>query len=198
MWWNALSFFEQMMFVTAVTATLIMIVFIILMIIGMDGGQSFDGMDVDVDDIDIFNDEPLSMISGLRILSIRGVLAFFSVGGWLAFIFADTTGPFLALVIGAVGGSAAAILLAIAFRAALRLESSGNTDYRYAIGKPASVYIKIPANRQSHGKVTMTLQNKFVEVEAVTDDSEDIVYGTPVKVIALADQNTLVVSKIKS
>jgi hypothetical protein len=195
MWWNGLSFFEQMMFVTAITATLIMVVFIVLMIIGMDGGESFDGVDADIDDLDVFNDEPLSFIGGLRILTIRGVLAFFSVGGWLAFMLADATGPVLALLIGAVGGFAAAFLLAVAFRAAMRLESSGNTDYRHAIGKTADVYIRIPASRQGRGKITMTLQGRYVEIEAVTDDANDLLSHTPVTVIGLSDKTTLVVTK---
>ena len=61
-WWEALSTFQQIMFAIAVPATLILIIFLILMIIGIDGTDAFGGdVDVDVSGVDSINDEPITI-----------------------------------------------------------------------------------------------------------------------------------------
>ena len=193
-WWTNLSNFQQVTFVIAVTATFIMLIFLVLMLFGMGEADSFDA-EADVDAFDSFNDEPLSQFSGLRVLSLRGVLAFLSVGGWVAFIFDPMTGPVWAVVIGVILGGVAAFLLALAFRASLKLESVGNLDYHYAVGKKASVYLRIPAKREGKGKITLIAQERYIEVEAVTDEAEDIPVRSIVEVIGLEDETTLIVKR---
>lgn len=204
MWWDNLSNLQQISFIIGTTATIIMIIFIVLMLIGMDGGESFDGdidldMDLDIDDfdgssdVDVYNHDSVSSISGLRILTIRGALAFLSIGGWTVYILADNVSAFLAILIGVVAGAIAAILLAMAMKAILRLESSGNLDYSTAIGKTATVYIRVPKDADGKGKVIFNHQGKMIEVDAMTKEKEDILAKKEVKIIGLEDETTLVV-----
>lgn len=204
MWWENLSSLQQVSFVLAVASTAIMIIFIILMLIGMDGSDSFDGgvevdfdADLDFDDIDasvdLYNDEPFVSISGLRILTIRGVLAFFSIGGWLVYALADSVRVWLALLLGVVAGAVAAVLLAYAMKAAMRLENSGNLSYQSAIGKTAVVYIRVPKEASGKGKIIFNHQGRMVEVDAMTNEANDILAKKEVKIIGLHDDTTLVV-----
>jgi hypothetical protein len=194
--WDSMSQFQQVFFVLALTSTAIMVILIIMMFIGMDEADGFDG-DIDVDaGIDIFNDEPISGIAGLKILSIRGVLAFFSIGSWTVYLLSDVWPVWAAILLGMVSGSIASILLAYAFRAAMKLESVGNLDYRSAIGKPAMVYIKIPKEKTGRGKVIMNHQGRMLEVDALSNESEDLLRNTKVLVESLEDDSTLVVKKI--
>lgn len=196
--WDNMTAFQQTFFVIAIVATVIMIVLIILMFIGMDDIDGFEGAVDDVDfSVDMINDEPISGIGGLKILSIRGILAFLSIGGWTTYLLSDNMQEWLAALFGIVAGSIATVLLAYALNSAMKLESSGNLDYRGAIGKPAMVYIRIPASRSGRGKVIMNHQGKTLEVDALTDEIEDLIRNTKVVVEALEDDSTLLVKKTK-
>ncbi len=207
MWWDSLSDVQQIAFFIASVATVLMILMIIMMIIGMDGGEGFDGdigdMDVDfdfdgdLDGIDGFNSDSIFSISGLKIVTIRGALAFMSIGGWMTYALAGTLDTWLAVVIGLISGVIAAFLLALAMRAIYQLESSGNLDYRTAIGKTAVVYIRVPKNSNGKGKVMLNHQGRLIEVDAITRGDTDITSKQEVKVIGLVNETTLVVENIK-
>ncbi|MBU1145710.1 MAG: hypothetical protein KJ971_07680 [Firmicutes bacterium] len=199
-WWEGLTVFQQVMFVIAVPATVIMIIFMILMLLGIsdtefDGSVDIDGGDID-GSMDSFNDEPLSGFSGLKVLTLRGVLAFLSIGAWVSFIASNYLIPILSLLIGMACGALAAYLLALAFKAAMNLESEGNLNYENAIGKNGTVYIRVPNNKTGKGKVTLTFQERFVEVEAVTLEQIDLMPGTSVEITGLENETTVVVKKI--
>ncbi|MBN2540621.1 MAG: hypothetical protein JXB08_03745 [Bacilli bacterium] len=206
MWWDSLTNLQQVAFIIATAATAIMVILIIMMLIGMDGGEAFDGDvgmdfdmdgDVDVDDmsgIDAFNHDSFFSIGGLKIVTIRGVLAFFSIGGWMVYALADTMNIWGAILIGVAAGAIASILLAYAMKAIFRLESSGNLDFRSAIGKTAVVYIRVPKNNSGRGKVMLTHQGRLLEVDAITKGSEDIIAKHEVKIVGLENETTLVVS----
>lgn len=209
MWWESLTDYQQILFIVAVTATVIMVLFIILMLIGFDNSE-FDGvddlgmdMDVDVDvdvdgfDIDSINDEPLSSIGGLKIFTIRGTLAFLSMGSWVTMLLVDYMHPLLATLIGAVVGLISAFLLALALKKAMKLESSGNIDYRKAIGKPAMVYLRVPKENNGKGKVNLILEDRFIEVNAITKGDEDLLVNQEVMTIGVYDMTTLIVEKYK-
>jgi hypothetical protein len=194
-WWSNLMALQQIAFIIAVTATVIMLIFLLLMIFGMDD-STFDGGPQDAD-LDFLSDEPLSAISGLKLFTVRGALAFFSVGGWVIYIIAPLMHVVWVLLLGVVAGLLASFLQAIAFRAALKLESSGNLDYERTIGKTASVYIRIPKERLGKGKVMLNLEDRFIELDAITDEASDLLRKTMVEIVALEDNTTVVVKEKK-
>jgi membrane protein implicated in regulation of membrane protease activity len=195
MWWEQLSSFQQGMFIIAVSASFVMVIFLVLMLIGIEGAD-FDGID-DVSDIDIINDEPLSGIGGLKILTIRGILAFISMGAWTAYICVNWMHPLLASAIGIVVGSISAYLLALAFKATYKLESSGNLDYANAIGQLGTVYIRVPKSKSGKGKITLTIQERYIEVDAMTEWDQDLMPKTVVEVVGIEDTTTLIIKPKK-
>lgn len=196
MWWSSLTELQQVLFIIAVSATGIMLLFLILMLFGFEGSETFDG-DVSFDDVDfdVYNDEPFGSFGGLRILTVRGALAFLSVGGWVAYLLSYLLEPIWAILIGAVVGIIAAYLLALAFKWSLKLESSGNIDYENAIGKTGTVYIRIPKAKSGIGKINIILQERLVEIDAITDDAEDIKVNASVEIIGLENETTLIVKR---
>ena len=186
---------QQISFIIAVTATVIMLIFLLLMVFGMDD-STFDGGPQDAD-LDFLSDEPLSAISGLKLFTVRGALAFFSVGGWVIYILAPLMHVAWVLVLSVLAGLLASFLQALAFRAAMKLESSGNLDYERTIGKIASVYIRIPKERLGKGKVMLNLEDRFIEVDAITDEPEDLLRKKMVEIVALEDHTTVVVKEKK-
>jgi len=84
--------------------------------------------------------------------------------------------------------------IAILLKGTLRLQSDGSVRLPNAIGKPASVYIRVPARRSGRGKVNVTVQECLIEADAVTDGETDIATGMEVTVVGMADPNTLLVT----
>jgi membrane protein implicated in regulation of membrane protease activity len=192
MWWDSMSALEQVLFVLASSSTAIMIIFLVMLLLGFDTDE-FDGIgDPDVD-FDGINDDPFTGIAGLKILTLRNALVFLAIGSWVAFLLVSSLGVWLGIILGLVAGMIAAFLQALAFRATLKLESAGNLDYSNAIGKKGTVYLRIPHGRSGKGKVSILVQERLTEIDAVTDEKEDILPKTSVEVVGLLDSATLIV-----
>lgn len=201
-WWNSLDLFKQIMVCIAVPSTLIIVIQLILMLIGLGGDDSFDAVDSDVDvagiDADLINDEGFLSLGGLRVLTLRSVLAFLSAGSCLALALSYTMNQWLALLLGVLGGALMGISIALGFHFVLKLQASGNINYKKAVGLVGTVYLRIPPKRAGKGKINITLQERFVDVDAVTDEEEMIDTGLPVKVVEVEDDNTMVVKRYRA
>lgn len=190
-WWNAMSVLQQVLVSIAGTATVITIIQTILVIIGFG-----DGSDVDIDVGEDVPVDSLVNIGSLRIFTLRGIISGLAIGGWLGYaIAAIGAEDWLIIIISIVGMFLSMVLYAVAWRAAMKLQSDGTLNLNNAVGKKARVYIPIPANRSGFGKVTLTVQERFFEADAVTDDSEKLMTESEVEVIGLVDENTLLVKK---
>ncbi|MCC6493982.1 MAG: hypothetical protein IT424_13290 [Pirellulales bacterium] len=76
------------------------------------------------------------------------------------------------------------------------LASSGNERISNAVGRQATVYLSIPADGVGAGKVQLSMQNRIVEFQAVTDEGEPIKTGEAVQVVAVAGSDTVRVRRI--
>ena len=65
----------------------------------------------------------------------------------------------------------------------VRLQEDGTTNYGTAVGKTATVYVSVPPAREGRGKVTLVLQGRYTEADAVTDDKERIPVDAQVTVL---------------
>ena len=185
-WWNELELIQQIFALVAIPSTLVMIIQTIMLIIGMDN----EG-DMDIDDV------PETMDDGLALFSIRGIVTMLSVTGWCAVAFVDSgMNQVLAVVISLVLGFLALVGMAYLMRAVYRLQASGNIDVGNAVGKVAQVYIPIAAGAEKKGKVTMTLQGKYCELDAITVSEEMLKTGSYVRVVAVDGAGVLVVEPI--
>ena len=209
-WWNSLSTASQVFACVAIPASLLLLIQTIMLFFGF--GE--DGVD-DVPDSDLPNDLPDGEIAdgvfgedlptespdpsgqvGLRIFTLRGIVAFLVVFGWLGLIM-DGAGAaiYVTLPVSIAAGGAMMILLALLFRSLMRLRGDGNTDNRNAIGVSGKVHLTVPPSRTGEGKVHLMLQGSYVERSAVTDDPEAIRTGCEVVVVGLSGQTDLVVRR---
>jgi len=129
---------------------------------------------------------------GLNFTSVRALsagLAFFGLvgygllrAGWAAW---------LALAVAAGAGLIAIVAVAFLMRMMLRLESDGTVRIENALWQPATVYVPIPGAKGGAGKVTLSLQGRLVEYQAVTGDGASLPTGTPVTVVDVVSPDTL-------
>ncbi len=180
MFWEQLGLIGQIYFVLGCIASVLLLIQFILLLIGFagdgdidiggDGGADFDG---DAD-------------GGIGIFTLKGIIGFFAIGGWVgvACVFGGLKDGWTILV-SIICGFVAFVAIGLAFKAIKKLQANGTIDNRNAIGKVAEVYLKVPAKGEGHGKLSIVIQGKLVEMEAVTDEAEAIPTGREVKVIGL-------------
>jgi hypothetical protein len=202
-WWLSLGLLGQIMACAAIPMTIVMFMQLLLMIFGSGFGGASDS-DLDNDGIDPGADSSANEAgsygnySFFRIITVRGIVAFFALGGW-AGLAALTAGipAIWSIQISLVSGAAAMLLASLVIKLALRMQDSGNLNVRNALSQTAEVYIAIPPSRSNFGKVTMLLQERFVELEAVTDSPEILKPNTKVEVIGVTEDDRLVVRPLE-
>ncbi|MBR2615370.1 MAG: hypothetical protein IKC69_01685 [Clostridia bacterium] len=207
-WWNSLSLLAQIFLLVAIPSTLILVIQTVLMLIGLgsEGADADVDADVDVDvegDGDgIFSEElpeadpDPTGLDALRVFTVRGIIAFLVVFGWIGYGMEQARLPlWLSFSSAFLGGSLMMLLLAFLMRGVMRLRGAGNLDNRNALGVSGKVYLTVPAARSGVGKINLMLQGSFVERDAVTDESTDLVTGQEVLVTGLSGQATLVVKR---
>lgn len=134
--------------------------------------------------------------SGLHLFTLQGLVAFFAVFGWsgLLMLKSDVL-PVASVVLAIVFGFVAMVVIAYAMRAMMKLQSDGTLDIRNAMGKSGTVYLPIHEKRSAAGKVTILVQDRLVEMDAVTDGEDTIPTGAEVTVVGISNGNTLIVVK---
>ena len=189
-WWDGLTLLNQIFVTIAIPATLIMIIQSLMMFFGF----GFDSdADMDISDQTDFDADDAS--DGLSLITVRGMVAFFSIGGWSGLV-ASTGGlPNVAsIVIAFVACSLALIAIAYLFKVYLKLQISGNVKISNAVGKTGKVYIPIPANKSGTGQITILVQERLVQLSAITNENRILKTGEFVVVSELIDEQTVLVN----
>lgn len=214
-WWEALEPLLKVLYCITIPASLLLLIQTVQILFGFgSGGEGFNpsdtsGLDADFGDIgdisgDVSGDTPSSDMAhqsaiadfgDLRLFTLQGFVAFFTVFGWTAISFLRSgTGTAVSLGIGAVLGGIAMYLIAKVLLLSKKMVSIGNINMKNALGQMGKVYIPISAKGQSMGKITITVQEKFMECDALTEEEEDLKAGQMVRVIDVRG-DVLVVEK---
>jgi len=170
---------------------------------GIDGGD-FEGTDADLagdhhstiseaSDAEFQHHGSSWLFGVLSFRTLIAALAFFGITGKAA-LAAEMTQP-VSLIISTAVGLAAMYGMYWLMLSISRLSSSGNEHIGNALGKPATVYVSIPASQQGTGKVQLSMQNRIVEYQAVTADDEPLKSGEPVEVVEIVNRNTVQVRR---
>jgi len=205
--WNGLTLFQQILMAIVAPATVILLLQFILLLFGLGsiGGDSdtdvdmdtADGVESDIgDEADLSgvtdgaesdsedgqDENDLGIFGGLKLFTLRGILAFIAIGGWTALLVSLTNYVFWALAAGLLAGALADIVYGLMLKSMSKLEENGNIDIRDAIGKSGEVYIPVPAGRKGSGKVYIELSHRICELDAQTDNPETLKTGSMVTV----------------
>lgn len=186
-WWNNLSLISQIFVAIAIPATIVMIIQSLMMFLGF-GFES----DIDIsDDVDVDLDDAGD---GLALITVRGLVAFFAVGGWTGLV--ATSGGLsnaVSIIIAFFAGLVALVGIAYLFKLSLKLQDNGNLQIKNAIGKTGKVYIPIPPNKSGAGQITILIQERLKEYLAVTNEDKTLNTGEYVVVSEIIDEQTLLV-----
>lgn len=129
-----------------------------------------------------------------KVLSLQGLTAFLMMFGLvgLAVLRGGAAGP-IAFGAGFGGGALTTLLVGRLFKAASRLQSSGTLDMSRALGATGTVYLTIRQGRP--GKVTITVMQRLLTVDATVSEDVTLETGTPIVVTRVLDDSTVEVRK---
>lgn len=182
---------QQILALIAIPSTLILLVQTVMVIMGFEEGG--DGGDLDGDGLPDGDVED----GGVGLFSVRGIVGMLCVMGWSGVILLDAgINTALALSIALVLGILTLILLGLLMRGVYKLQSSGNVDLGNAIGKVGQVYIPVPGKGASSGKISIMVQEKLIECDAITTCEETLKTGSYVRVVGISDAGVLLVEPV--
>lgn len=194
-WWENLDPMSQFFYLVAIPSTLILVMQTILTLIGISGGDSDfsadsgEGGDLG-DGIDLDGDGTPDFSADFHMFSLRGIIAFFSVFGWVGVILSEGENWLVTLIAALASGFIAMLAIAYLFYGVSKLQASGNINYAKAVGKTATVYLKIPAKGSGgQGKINLVLNDSLVEMGAVTEEDRPIPSGQVVHVERVLAEN---------
>lgn len=158
----------------------------------LGGSGDFDGSDVSSN-----TGRGSTMPFGLRLLSLRSVIAFVAVGAWVGYTLMYVLDWYWAVIIACACGFAAACGMAAALIGMEKLQGNGNLNPTNALGKIGTVYLTVPPSRTGKGKINILIQERYAEYEAMTDCDEPIPTSSEIKVTGCVEGNVLLVTKYK-
>ena len=185
---DGMSTLEQTYWIIALIGSVVfLIIFILTFVGGGDTDMEADASDFDTDDGGV----------GFQFFTFKNIIAFFTIFGWTGVTCLDnglSTG--LTLVLSIVAGLLMMILTTSLFFWMNKLASSGTLKVKNAVGVIGEVYLPIGANRTKMGKVQIKVQGSLRELEAITDEKEELKTGTMVKVTEIVSAELLLVETL--
>ena len=185
---NSLEPLQKFFWIIALCASLVFLIQTIMTFVGL-------GTDADVDagpmdgSVDSVEDGSLS-----GVFSFRNLINFLLGYGWAGVLLNGSIeqGWLLQIVAIAVG-----LLFVLAFvfmfRQVMKLSHDGSFKMQEAVGLKADVYLRIPAARSGRGKVQVSVKGSVHEIDAMTDNREEIATGAQVKIVKVLGDDLLLV-----
>lgn len=184
---NNLDGLLKIFWLIAIPASLIFVFQTIMTFLGSD---SYDGLQPDFDGDVSGSDSPF------QLFSLRNLVNFLLGFSWTGISFFNTISnkPLLIASSLAVGVLFVFIFFLI-IKQVQKLAEDNSFNISNTLNKTADVYLTIPGNKTGKGKIMISVNGSFHELDAMTED-EKILSGAVVKVVKIENNNILIVKTI--
>lgn len=180
-WFYELTSPEQVFWMIAIAATFI---FLIVLIATFMGGDT----DVDTD---------FDGGAGFQFFTFKNGVAFFAIFGWVGIACLSNDYSLMAsIIISGICGLLMMAVMAGIFYYVNRLTESGTLDYENAVHSTGEVYLEVGGRRSKMGKVQINVQGSLREMEALTDEFNDIKRGTLIIVESVTKNGVLIIKPL--
>ncbi len=186
-WFEALSGFEKIYWIVAGISS---IIFVILLILTLIGGEVEDLGDVDTE---IDGDTGIDF----QFLSFKNLMGFFTLFGWSGIACIQNGAPqWVTVIVSVICGLLMMTAMAALFYYLGKMQSSGTLNLKNAINTEGEVYLTVGANRSKMGKVQVKVQNGLRDLDALTDSESDLTQGTIITVTDVTNTGILIVKQL--
>ncbi len=166
------------------------IIFIIQSIMTFMGSDSSDGFQADFDSNLDATDSPF------QLFSLRNLINFLLGFSWSGISFYTVVSNKTLLISLALAvGILFVYIFFLIMNQVQKLAEDNSFKISTTLNKTAEVYLTIPEKRKGKGKILISVNGSFHELEAITDN-EHILSGSTVKVIRIDNEGILVVEII--
>ncbi len=128
----------------------------------------------------------------LTFRTLVAALAFFGIAG--KFGIARGFEPPATFGLALVAGLGAMFIVAWMMKGLIKLQAEGTVRIDRAVGSSGTVYLTVPANKSGVGKVTLTVQNRTMEYQAVSSQPNELATGTKIVAVAIVGPDTVEVA----
>ncbi|MGB4842841.1 MAG: serine protease [Ferruginibacter sp.] len=166
------------------------LIFIIQTIMTFVGADASDGVDADFDSDLHGTDAPF------QLFSLRNLINFLLGFSWTGISFYTTISS-QALLIGLslFMGLVFVLVFFLIIKQVQKLAEDNSFKLTNTINKSAEVYLTIPGHKAGKGKVMISVNGAFHELQAMTEN-EEIPTGSVVKVVKIINEDILIVEPI--
>lgn len=193
-WFTALEPMQQMFWGCALVASVVFLIQMVLTMLGMDG-HNVD-VDFDVADFGDMDTDTMDMGGALSLFSIRNLVSFFVGFGWAGVSLQNLIGNnFWLVLVSILVGCGFVWVFFIVKKQMRKFEANGAFDIKRCEGRTANVYLRIPGQNAGKGKVQISVNGAFHELDALTD-GDAIATGSKVRITEIIDGETLRVEKL--
>jgi hypothetical protein len=169
---------------------------------GLDGGSGLDHAGLDDAGVDHAGfDHAEAGSSGawfVGMLSFRAIVAALAVFGLTGLAvpgILDSPSPQLVFAVALSAGVLMMYGVAQLMQALYRLKSDGTVQIHRTVGSSGSVYLTVPGRKAGMGKVSVNVQGRTMEYQAVTANDE-LATGLPIVVVDVVGPGTLEVARV--
>jgi len=180
--------------------------FLLQLLLGLVGlGHGADGVDLDAHDLPTGDVDAVTEFDGfdhgglrfVGLLSLRAIVAAGTIFGLAGLAAGKQFDPLPTFVIATVAGGTVLYGVAWIMRNVYRLASDGTVRIDHAVGQTGSVYLPIPQRKSGVGKVTVEVQERTMEYEAMTA-GEALATGTPIVVTDVLNPEMVEVAAVSA
>ena len=154
-----------------------------------DTDMDADGTDFEADDGGV----------GFQFFTFKNIVAFFTIFGWTGLVcMSNDLSSTLTIIISTGAGLVMMVITSLLFLLMHRMAQSGTLKINNALGQVGEVYIPIGANRSKIGKIQINVQGSLRELDAITDNNDDLSTTSIVRVVEVVSGELLLVEKLSN
>ncbi len=166
------------------------LIFIIQTIMTFMGADASDGVETDFKGDFDGTDAPF------QLFSLRNMINFLLGFSWTGISFYTTiTNKPLLIIVSLAVGVLFILLFFVIIKQVQKLAEDNSFKIATTLHKSAEVYLTIPENKKGKGKIMISVNGAYHELEAMTENDK-IPSGSVVKVVKIENNNILIVELI--
>lgn len=166
------------------------IIFILQTVMTFVGADATDGLEADFDGDLSGGDAPF------QLFSLRNLINFLLGFSWSGIsLYNSISNKPLLIFFSLIIGSLFVYLFFVIIKQIQKLAEDNSFKLTNTLNKTAEVYILIPENKKGKGKIMISVNGSFHELEAMTEN-EQLQTGKIVKVVRIENNNILIVEAI--